>query len=610
MCGILGFSNIDVEQKQIDSALFCLKHRGPDAYGLWRNSASCLGHRRLSIIDLSDEAKQPFHNEDMTIHLVANGEIYNYNEIRNVLIGRGHIFKSCSDSEVLLHGYEEWGVDKLLSRINGMFAFAIFDEALNKLIVVRDRIGIKPMYYWYNRNEIAFASEIGALKKIIPDRLEIDEYARDSYFTFGYLPGNLSIYKNCNKLLPGHYFQFEKGMLTINKYWQPLVSGKSENFQIDDIQQLIENSVEKRMISDKPLGTFLSGGVDSSLITAIARNKKDKLKTFSIGFDYVACDESRYAKKIAEYLETEHTELFCSENDALKIVPKIPTVFGEPFSDISSIPTYLLSELTSKHVTVALSGDGGDELALGYNHYNKILLMSYFLKVPFRKTIFSNLAKLSHDNSILAKLGRLSECQSYSELCLFVSAIYKAKYFESLFNRPFDISRSYWKKLADNVKKMPADEALANIEFNHYMTEDILAKVDRTSMQHALEVRVPLLDHNVVDAILLLPRNMKYRNGTSKWILKEILKKYIPENLWKRPKQGFLPPMNDWLKGPLNQMMHDYLSYDSLQKEGIFNSKFIRKMIYDHENNIKDNQHYLWTMLVWKLWLENEKENC
>jgi len=309
-------------------ALDLLSHRGPDADGSWSNGPVGLGHRRLSIIDLSSEANQPLDNEDNTVHLVANGEIYNYSELRNILISKGHVFRSNSDSEVLLHGYEEWGMEELLGKLNGMFAFALFDENSQTLLCARDRIGIKPLYYYSNGKKFAFGSELPALKRLAGEtHPTISTCARDSYFVFGYIPGNLTIYDNFSKLLPGHYLSFSGNSLKTFQYWQSSISEKKESISIDCIDKLLQESVKRRMISDRPLGTFLSGGIDSSLITAYASKETDKLKTFSIGFEYAECNESENAKVVADYLKTDHTELFCTEEEALTIVDKIPAIF-------------------------------------------------------------------------------------------------------------------------------------------------------------------------------------------------------------------------------------------------------------------------------------------
>ncbi len=611
MCGILGYYADSISSSQLNSALEYIRHRGPDAMNIWNNNVMGLGHARLSIIDLSVAANQPMHNENHKIHLIANGEIYNYGELKKRLEQSGHTFISDSDSEVILHGYEEWGIITLLQKLNGMFAFAIADEINQQLIIARDRIGIKPLYYWYDNNDIAFASELSALKRLVPTKLKIDEFARDNYFTFGYIPGELTIYQNCSKLLPGHCLMFKKDGLVKKSYWElPKPNTKNgTKLHTDHIQEQIEASICKRLLSDRPIGTFLSGGIDSSLVTAIASKSITDLQTFSIGFEFDQYDESASAKKIAEYLGTNHTELFCTEKDALDIIPKLPSMYGEPFADPSAIPTCMLCRLAREHIVVALSGDGGDELTQGYSRYQQSTKIKNLLNIPGRRQLGALTQKISPDDGYLAKIGKSMLVESAAEGCLLASGIFHPIYFDKLRKSRFDLSKSYWQLLFDQVNTYPLDLSWAWVDLQHFMVEDILTKVDRTSMSVALEVRVPLLDHTVVEAMMTLPKSEKINGNTGKIILRRILEKLLPNELWDRPKQGFSAPMDKWLCGPLNEMLRDYLSPARLGKENIFDLPFIEKLINDHEKGLKDNQYYLWTLLMWEMWKDFDQKN-
>ena len=597
MCGIAGCANLAPDG--LRPALDALARRGPDASGEWLGGQVALGHRRLSIIDLSTEANQPFVNEDATVRLVANGEIYNFRELRCELESAGHRFKSRSDSEVLLHGFEEWGVEELLSRINGMFALAVFDANSKRLFCARDRIGIKPLYYYSNAAEFAFASELPALLELLRDKPGFDRQARNAYFTFGYIPGDMTIRDKCRKLLPGHYLELEvaTGEAMTRRYWSPEIPAERVERSIDEVEEVIRSSVRMRLVADRPVGTFLSGGIDSSLVTALAAKENADIATFSIGFEYAEFDESEHAARIAEHIGTDHTRLFCTEKDALEIVPKLPEVFGEPFADPSAIPTFLLSRLTRENVVVALSGDGGDELTLGYNQYAKIAKIEKILKIPGSKPLLKILGSISRDRSLLAKLAMTAECLGKSELTLLASAIYRLKYRKTLFDDRYEVSGTYWDEIMSQTEGLPIDEALAFVEMNHYMTEDILAKVDRTSMWHALEVRTPLLDHEVAEALISLPRDMKTRGGRTKWILREILRKHVPEHLWNRPKQGFGPPLGEWLRGPLRDMLGDSLDSAALKDAGV-NPGAAKTLAEEHEKRENDHTEILWTLLM------------
>lgn len=602
MCGITGYSNLSCHREILQASLSSLAHRGPDSKGIWQGEEIGLGHARLSVIDLSPNANQPMGNEDDTVKLVANGEIYDFQSLTRELITKGHTFRSSSDSEVLLHGYEEWGVEGILRRINGMFAFALADAGSDELLLARDRIGIKPLYYWSDGTALAFASELPALKKLIPAPLEIDEYARDCYFTFGYIPGERTVYRNCFKLLPGHFLRWHKRELTLQRYWSPPLPEENPDFSLDELHQLLQDSVGIRLVSDRPLGTFLSGGIDSSLVTAIAAQQTNRLRTFSIGFEYADCNESEYARAVASHLGTEHTELFCTEKEATDIIPRLPEIYGEPFADPSAIPTVLLSQLTRENTVVALSGDGGDELCLGYRRYEQSAKTGIASALTAPEGLAGFVSNLLGPDSYIAKLAKATTVSSVAEATLLTGGIFHHLFFDRLLGHRWNSQASQYYRLFEKVKDYSLDVAWSWVDLQHYLVEDILAKVDRASMSVALEVRVPLLDHRIVELLTAAPRSVKIRGGCTKWALKELLSNYIPENLWNRPKQGFSPPVGKWLSGTLNEMLRDYLAADTLRNEGIFKVDYVQQLISDHEAGKKDNQYYLWTLLMWEMW--------
>lgn len=611
MCGILGYINYQIPPEKFIRGLDQLQRRGPDDQGLWSQGDIGLGHRRLSIIDLSEHGRQPMFNEDETILVVANGEIYNFRKLRDQLQAAGHSFSSDSDSEVLVHGYEEWGLEGLLPKLNGMFAFTLYDLRKEKLMIARDRMGIKPLYYWHQEGSLAFGSELRALKTILPQNPEISTSARDSYFTFGYIGGEESIYDKCHKLLPGSYAVFDKklGDLEKNFYWTAPTPNTSSvsRYSKEQIHELLRCSVKERLVADRPLCTFLSGGIDSSLITGIASSLKSDLKTFAIGFEFANYDESKHARQVANYLGTDHREMVCTEQDALNVIPKLASIYQEPYADSSAIPTYLLCEMARKDAVVALSGDGGDELCLGYEHYQKTNMFNALRKIPCNYLISSFGEKIFRTQSKLGKLSRALGAQSRAESLLISRGFFHRLFFPSLLKHDYVVNETYYSELFDKMKNIDEAQAWAWVEMQHYLPEDILTKVDRVSMYNSLEVRVPLLSHKVVEACMSVSKKDKLCNGQSKYILREILADYVPRKLWERPKQGFSMPIAEWLRTSLNDMLHDYLSPKRMTDE--FNKKHIQLLIKEHEMETKDNSSYLWSLLMWERWIEYNRES-
>lgn len=605
MCGFLGRFNVDLPLSDLREGLAMLSRRGPDASAIWNNNDFSFGHARLSIIDLSQDGTQPFHGEGNDIHCVVNGEIYDFGLLRKELQRFGHVFKSRGDSETLLHGYEEWGFEALLAKVNGMFAFAVYDENERQLVLARDRIGIKPLYYWRDGDAFAFASELPALLKLLPIQPAIDEFAFESYLSFGYVPGDLTIFENCRKLPAGHWLSFKSDRLTIQRYWAPplpVENRQSESDVVETIHRQLRRSVERRLISDRPLGAFLSGGIDSSLVCGVAKEFVSDLRTFTIAFADRNCDESDQAQRIADHLGTRHTQMRCGEGEALDIVETIPDIYGEPFADPSAIPTLLLSKLTRQHVVVALSGDGGDELGLGYTRYQHSPLIERVLKIPGKSLAEKLSAVLLGIPGRIGKVAQFLSLKSRTEACLAFNGIFHPLYFSKLLDKRFPVEQTSWANLFQQSEYFPLSTAWSWVDLQHYLCDDILTKVDRASMSVALEVRVPLLDHELVESICSLPSNLSDSPSHPKKLFKRLLKNYVPENLWTKSKQGFSPPLGAWFRGPLRDILWDLLSPAKLRQEGRFNPDFVSKLLDEHAKEKRDNSVFLWTLLVWEMW--------
>ncbi len=603
MCGIVGYAGLSPAPEQFRDAMNSLSHRGPDMQNQWVTDTFALGHTRLAIMDLSEKGTQPLRNETGTVRVIANGELYNFAGMRSDLQANGHHFVSTSDSEVLVHGYEEWGIAGLVERINGMYAFAIVDTATGHVYLVRDRVGIKPLYYWTDGRALAFASELQAIRKLVP-ALSISAVARESYFVFGYIPGTQTIYERCSKLLPGHYLSFRAGDLQTTRYWScPLPeAAPTEPVTTETIHDMLKTAVRDRLVSERPLGVFLSGGIDSSLVAAIAAQELENVQTYAVGFDFAEYDERPHARAIARHLGCEHTDWLCSDTEALELIPTLPAMYGEPFADASALPTALLCRKTREHVVVALSGDGGDELCLGYNRYRDAAKISALVGTPGRKQIGKLGMHVFAEDRFAGKLAKSLTVASRAEACLLAGGIFHKLFYDRLRAGQWPIETSYWQHLFDQTGDLPLNLAWAWVDMQHYMVEDILTKVDRASMRTALEVRVPLLDYRLIERFASVPVRQKSSGGRTKILLREILSDYVPATLWDRAKHGFGAPVDKWLRGPLNPMLHDLLDPVRLKDEGLFDVPFVTHLIHDHENHVKDNQYYLWTLLMWELW--------
>lgn len=567
MCGISGFVQIgngEFTRKILMEMNRSLRHRGPDDTGIVylekEHRTVGLAHRRLAIIDLSAAARQPMPNEDSFVYITYNGEIYNYKALAENLKNRGYRFRSNSDTEVILHAYEEWDVE-CLEKLNGMFAFAIWDDKKKQLFLARDRLGIKPLYYYWDGKLFAFASEIQAVTMLKEDRLSIDPTALAFYSSLGYIPAPYTVYKEIRKLEPGHFLHLKEGKLVNQRYWKVDFSHKERRpFKklLQEIPERLERAVTRQMVSDVPLGAFLSGGIDSSALVAImCQTASERVKTFSIGFPEKAFDESPFARMVAERYRTEHYE-FEVTPDAMEVLPALVKHFGEPFADSSALPTWYLSKMTRQYVTVALSGDGGDELFCGYTVYLGHQLSQLYRLLPkiLRHLILKSVKKIrfsGHDetNRILSVVQkRLEDAELnqvkrvYSKNCMFNDQFAK-DILEEMDKGPVEALFEHLLKSANAESFL---DAIAYLQLNLSLPDDMLTKVDRMSMAHSLEVRVPFLDHEFVEYVATIPASMRFRFWKTKWLLRKAMEPYLPHSILWRKKQGFSVPLYYWFR--------------------------------------------------------------
>ncbi len=645
MCGITGFIDYSAQSsaeklKAIVGAMTdTLANRGPDDRGKWGDESVgiALGHRRLSIVDLSLEGHQPMICSYSGNVIVFNGEIYNYLELKQELIAFGYKFRGNSDTEVMLASFHKWGVVAAVERFIGMFAFALWDRKEQVLYLGRDRLGEKPLYYGWMGNTFLFASELKALKAYPQWVGEINRDAVALLMRHNYITAPHSIYKNIYKLTPGN-------LLTINgrtktrphpvAYWSiksiaefgvnhPF--GGSDREAIAQLDSLLRNAIRRQMVADVPLGAFLSGGIDSSTVVALMQAQSNRpVKTFSIGFKEDAYNEAPYAQKVAQHLGCDHTELYVTPAQAIAVIPNLASIYDEPFADSSQIPTFLVSQLAKQQVTVSLSGDGGDELFAGYNRYfwgRRIWRQIGWMPIAARKAIARALTRFSPQelDRALGSLPRLKQRQIGDKLhklaevlevaspeIMYMGLVSHWKHPQSLVigaceaNTPLS-NRSLWANLPEFTRQMMYLDSVT------YLPDDILTKVDRASMGVSLESRVPFLDHRVVEFAWQIPLSLKIRNGESKWLLRQVLSKYIPTNLINRPKMGFGIPIDDWLRTSLRDWAESLLNESRLQQEGFFQPQPIRQKWREHLSKKSNWQYHLWDVLMFQAWLEQEK---
>ncbi len=595
MCGIAGYfsQNKSFFAEHLRIMATAIKHRGPDAEGYFHENEIGLAHKRLSIIDLSNSANQPMQSSCGKYVIVFNGEIYNFLELKNELEQKHNIkFKTYSDTEVVLEGFAVWGT-AVFNKLCGMFAIAIYDKLDKALILCRDRIGIKPLFLYNKNNDWAFASELKSLKAVgvVSNNICLNKEAINYYLYLGYIPEPYTIYTGISKFPAGHYAVIKNGKLKLSKYWDVYekilpFSLKDENQAQQQLKSLLQLVVKQHLICDVPFGTFLSGGIDSSLVTALAKEASDKpLHTFSIGFSDAKFNESTFAAKVAKHLDTIHHELFVTEKDALELVPLMTDMYGEPFADSSAIPTYLVSKLTRQNVTMALSGDGGDELFLGYGAY----FWGKRMPNPFLKTFRKPISRVLELGG--SRYRRAAKVINYDNLTWLKSHIFSqeqylfsAKEITALLNPDFLCDLNLNENPQKQNRPLSFIEQQSLFDISYYLKDDLLVKVDRASMQHALEVRVPLLDHRLVEFAVNLNADLRLKGNVTKYLLKKILFQYVPEELFNRPKWGFSVPLEKWMKNELKTFIGDNLSDNVINKYQIVSNNKVKKLIKLFEN--------------------------
>lgn len=634
MCGITGYLNdrTAVSESVVRCMAEQIFHRGPDGSGVWCDATAglALAHRRLAILDLSDAGSQPMTSADNRLVLVFNGEIYNHAELREAIVATGWTegWKGHSDTETLLAALQLWGIEGTLPRLNGMFAFALWDKSRKVLSLARDRAGEKPLFYGTSNDTFLFASELKAMKAHPDWTGVIDRDVLAVYLRHAYVPDPHCIYQGISKLPPAHWLEVKNGVAGQPvSYWSladaATMPRRSEPTSkiVGDLETLLMNAVGLRMESDVPLGAFLSGGIDSSVVVAMMQAQASRpVKTFTVGFDVPGYNEAQHAKAVAEHLGTEHTELYVTPQDALDVVPHLPNYWDEPFADSSQIPTFLLSQMTRESVTVSLSGDGGDELFCGYNRYGQGFdLHRRLRRLPYSAqkilaALLSNAPAHMIDVIMQAmprklrypalgdRLRKLGNVMSHSEGdAYYRSLISQIQDPESFILGAFEADTllshpDQWPPLDDFREVMMYLDTLT------YLPGDILTKVDRASMAVSLEARVPMLDHRVIEYAWSLPLDAKVNTGQMKWPLREVLARHVPRELFERPKMGFGIPIEHWLAGPLKEWAETLLSEAALNRDGYFDTAAVRKMWSDHCSGRRRAHHQLWTILMFQAW--------
>lgn len=646
MCGVAGVVSLNPDadwRSSIRSMIATLSHRGPDDEGYWHDADTgvTLGHRRLSIVDLSAEGHQPMASASGRFEMSFNGEVYNFVELRRELEARGHGFRGHSDTEVMLASFEEWGVPNSVERFTGMFAFAVLDRRERVLYLVRDRLGEKPLYYGWSGGSFLFASELKAMRAHPAWRGAINRDALALFMRYGYIAAPHSIYQGVSKLLPGAMLTLRlrserESALAVARYWSPQMAAEGgvaapftgdTNEAADTLEELLRNAIRGQMEADVPLGAFLSGGIDSSTIVALMQALSSQpVKTFTIGFNEKGFNEAGHAKAVARHLGSEHTELYVTAQDAMAVIPQLATIYDEPFADPSQIPTFLVAQLARRHVTVSLSGDGGDELFSGYSRYE------------IGQGLWNRVNRLPHGSrKMLARFSRALPDSAWSGL-LNVASPFLSRQHQLTADRlhkladaldeatPEALYRhlvSIWKDTAalvpNSIEPQTAftdaelvrrvknfGERMMLVDQMSYLPDDILVKVDRASMWTSLESRVPFLDHRIVEFAWRLPMAMKHRQGQGKWLLRQVLYRYVPRDLVERPKMGFGVPIGDWLRGPLKNWAEALLDERRLRDEGLLNAAMIRQTWAEHLSGKRNWQYYLWNILMFESWIAEQ----
>jgi asparagine synthase (glutamine-hydrolysing) len=594
-------------------------YRGPDDQGIYASGPVGLGMRRLSIIDVAG-GQQPIHNETKTVWAVFNGEIYNFQSLREELEQLGHTFYTHSDTEVIVHSYEEFG-SECVRRLRGMFAFALYDFRTNKLILARDRFGKKPLHYALQDGILYFGSEIKSLLEVVPDLAAVDQEALSQFFYYGYVPDPFTVFKTVRKLPPGHYLEFENNLTRVQQYWdlpQFCSTTLPEDQCLEEMEAALESSVRMRLISEVPLGALLSGGVDSSIVVAMmARLSSSPVKTFTIGFRRKDFDEAVHARSVAKRFGTEHHELLV-EADLWTTLEQLTTILDEPFADSSVIPTFHVARMARKHVTVALSGDGGDELFAGYIGYlvqhrrRHLDVLPSWMAPAYHKFVYPHLPtkvrsrRLSYNFPLNARdrfVNSKALLQSYDEDLSILSADFLQSI--SRLKPAAATAQSYY-------DRAPATDSVSRMQYTDvklYLTADVLTKVDRMSMACSLEIRSPLLDHVFAEQAVSLPLNLKIRNGTQKYLLRRLAERLgVPSQALNRPKQGFALPLSHWLRSELRAEITSLLLESRTLQRGYFRRAGIEKLLREHSRGDRDHSTSLWQLLIFELWHRNYLE--
>lgn len=612
MCGICGIYGLNNKELLL-SMLNTLRHRGPDSSGVFAETDIGLGISRLKIIDLKT-GDQPIYNENGKIVIVYNGEIYNYKQLRQEMVSKGHKFNTVTDTEVIVHLYEEYGLD-CVNYLRGMFAFSIWDKEKKRLFLARDRLGKKPLYYFYNGKEFLFASELKALLKHKNISKEINIDALNYYLTFLYIPCPLSIFKDIHKLPAAHILTLENGILQIKRYWKLNFSSQESSGEfnspeavIERVKDLLEEAVKLRLASDVPLGVFLSGGIDSSALVAMMRRvTKSEIRTFSVGFDakYAFYNELKFAGIVAEHFGTKHEE-FIVKPDIIKLLPKVAWHLDEPFGDSSAILNYLISYEARKYVTVALSGIGADEMFGGYPRYIGAGLSLYYQKLPY--FLRQKLSCMSTKNSRgrlrrFLRGGILPMEQRYLDwLSVFTGPMKLELYTDSVKAALNDKSAGIHKSYFNQAGTTDYLDRIFYLDINTYLSDDLLFMADRMSMANSLEIRSPFCDHKLAEFCATVPYGLKIKGFKLKSLLKESFKGILPEQILKKRKQGFMLPIGDWLKDQLKSYTQEVLSENAIKKRGYFNPIFINKILKEHFEADKVHTHNIWALLMLELW--------
>jgi asparagine synthase (glutamine-hydrolysing) len=643
MCGITGFLTARAEMRESQQAILArmttvIGHRGPDADGVWQSAdgACHLGHRRLSIIDLSPSGAQPMRTNSDRFIIVYNGEIYNYQELRAELEGVGELFRGTSDTEVLLAAIERWGVPATLPRLNGMFGFAVWDQRDRQLWLARDRFGEKPLFYAWHGETFLFGSELKSLMAHPAFRRDIAIAGVASLVNFGYIGSPQSIFVGVSKLQAGHFLAVRPGVApeASQPYWRPeemlarrgqVSPSTSPEEVIDQLDEVLRRAVRRRMVADVPLGAFLSGGIDSSTVVALMQAQSSRpVKTFTIGFWESGYNEAEDAARVARHLKTEHHEFYLGSRECIDTILRLPEIYDEPFADSSQIPTTLVSMFTRRHVTVSLSGDAGDEFFGGYNRYFWTRrLWKRFRHMPrwmrgfwrdFIRTVNAEtweraIGRVNHviprryrvrgGGDKMHKLARILDAQSLD--AIYLELVSNGQWVRDIMPSA-EMSQNPLLRWEETIQPLGETERMMLLDQMTYMTDDILCKVDRASMSVGLEARVPFLDTELTDFAWSLPMAMKVRNGVGKWPLRQVLKRYVPEALFERPKMGFGIPVGDWLRGPLRDWAEDLLSEASLADCGFFNPQAVRRAWAEHLSGRRNLIAQLWSVLMFLAW--------